>query len=342
MKTVQGFVMLDAWASALNNAGVQQSERTDNIVRTKVFWRGRQAYPYVSGQAWRFWWRDTLANKIGWRLSPIERTAKIAYTAANPIEYPDDDMFGYMRAPKKVKSSKGDTGDAVTESGALTRISVLKNSPLISIGPHRPTEDFGTFSRFEGNPVPYEHEFYSTVMKGIFSIDLESAGVFKTVSTAGSQNLPSDYKIPSQYSNVCKLVNGQVVLDRKIRVQRVTDVLRALPHLSGGAMQARHLTRVAPSLVVLGVFSTGSHLLSHLGREKDGHADLHLDSLGQILRDYDSERLSKIFVGREEGFMDHLREPLASLVQSYPDKVSVGTVLEAVNNLCGTLDRLIS
>ncbi|RLI50483.1 MAG: type I-B CRISPR-associated protein Cas7/Cst2/DevR, partial [Candidatus Thorarchaeota archaeon] len=207
-KVIQGFVLVDAWASALNNAGVKQSERTDNIVRTKVFWREREVYPYISGQAWRFWWRMTLAEKMGWELSPIHRGTKIAYTEADPLTYPDDDMFGYMRAPKKVKDSSGKKPESTT----LTRLSVLKNSPLVSVGPHRPTEDFGTFSRFEGDPVPFEHEFYSTVLKGIFSIDVESAGVFRAVTTAGSQNLPSGFEIPKEHMSHCSSVDGKVVL----------------------------------------------------------------------------------------------------------------------------------
>lgn len=43
------------------------------------------------------------AKKYGWNMSPITRGQEICYTAADPIHYPDDDMFGYMRAPKKVK-----------------------------------------------------------------------------------------------------------------------------------------------------------------------------------------------------------------------------------------------
>ena len=258
-KVVHGFVMVDAWGSALNNAGLQPSERTENIVRTKVFWRERQAYPYVSGQSWRFWWRSTLADKMGWKLSPISREAKIAYTEANPIAYPDDDIFGYMRAPKGKKDAEGKK----TPSETLTRLSVLKNSCLVSVGPQRPTEDFGTFSRFEGDPVPYEHEFYSTVLKGIFSLDVESAGVFKTMATAGSRNLPEDFKIPKEYAQKCKQVDRVFVLDRAIRIQRINDALSAIPHLSGGAMLARNLSRVAPELDCLGCILDGQpHLQS--------------------------------------------------------------------------------
>ena len=153
-KTVVGFMLVDAPHSALNNAGADAGDRTDNIVRVKSIRRGRKVYPYVSGQALRYWWRDTLEQKYNWNVSPIERQKKIAFTSANPIEYDDDDVFGYMRALK------------AKEGGTVTRISPLKTSPLISVIGQTPTQDFGVMARHEGDPVPYEHEFYSTVLKG--------------------------------------------------------------------------------------------------------------------------------------------------------------------------------
>ncbi len=113
-KTVVGFMLVDAPHSALNNAGADAGDRTDNIVRVKSIRRGRKVYPYVSGQALRYWWRDTLEKKYGWNISPIERQKKIAFTSANPIDYDDDDVFGYMRALKK------------NDGGTVTRISPLK------------------------------------------------------------------------------------------------------------------------------------------------------------------------------------------------------------------------
>ena len=178
-KNVIGFMLVDAPHSALNNAGIDAGERTDNIVRVKAIRKGRYLYPYVSGQAVRYWWRDTLGLKFDWKISPIEREEKIAFTAANPVEYDDDDVFGYMRALKK------------KEGGPVTRISPLKNSPLVSVISQTPTHDFGVMARHEGDPVPYEHEFYSTILKGIFSLDLEGIGVFYEKEKTGYKNMYS-------------------------------------------------------------------------------------------------------------------------------------------------------
>ncbi len=335
--TIQGFVLIDTWAAALNNAGVQPSERTDNIVRTKVFWRGRQPFPYVSGQSWRYWWRNLLGERKDWKLSPINRETKIAYTEANPLTYPDDDIFGYMRAPKSLKDKAGKKVKSVT----LTRASTLKNTPLIAVGSQRPTEDFGTFSRLEGDPVPYEHEFYSTILKGMFSLDVDSAGVFKTIASAGSQNLPPDFEIPSDFKDKCKQINSNFVLDKETRVQRIVDVISVLPHLTGGAMQARHLERVAPSLLILGTFTTGSHLFAHLAKTENGFAAINIEALKQILQDYEKDLLTKLYIGRQEGFLDEQADAIKEFAEEFKGKVVLGSIASVTQEFCNEIPGLV-
>ena len=100
----QGFVLLDVDVVALNNAGKSETTLNDNGVATKTITKNGQRYAYVSGQAWRYWWRESLQKNCGWKLSPVIRDSKIAYTNANPVEYADDDVFGYMRAATEIKT----------------------------------------------------------------------------------------------------------------------------------------------------------------------------------------------------------------------------------------------
>ncbi|MHA1124633.1 MAG: type I-B CRISPR-associated protein Cas7/Cst2/DevR [Candidatus Heimdallarchaeota archaeon] len=329
-KTIQGFVLIDAPYSALNNAGKDPSERTDNIVKTKSIWRSGQLYPYVSGQAWRYWWRDALVKHKEWKLSPITREKKIAFTEANPIEYQDDDIFGYMRAKSKAKGEK-------KAEETLTRVSVLKNSPLISVIAQRPTTEFGTFSRHEGDPVPFEHEFYSTILKGIFTLDLNTAGVFLRKKRSGMQNLREKFTPPTS----CEIKGKTVWLPKKERIKRVKEVIDVIPHLSGGAMQARHLTRVAPSLVVIGVFNTGGHLLSHLAKEDKGKPEFHLEALTEMLKNNTENFASKIYIGLEKGFMEQIDKKFAKLASEEENLVYYPSVIKAISEFGKTIDNFI-
>jgi len=320
VKTIMGLVLIDAPFSALNNQGADEGDRTENIVRTKVIWRGKKRYPYVSGQAVRYWWRTTLASEKKWKLSPIEREKKIAFTAADPVNYPDDDVFGYMKAPK----GRG--------KETLTRVSPLKTSPLISAFPAAPVSDFGVMSRHEGDPVPYEHEFYSTILKGIFSLDLDSLGRFYRKKRSGLQNLGSE--IPAEMMNQLSEVNDSLwELSVEERKKRAKEVIEVLPYLYGGAKLASHLTDISPKFIMLGVFNTGNHVLYHSIGEGEGKPTFSVESVKQVLNDFGDRLLSPLFIGRHEGFMDEWASDLKQLSSFEGADVKVVSVKEAVDGL---------
>ena len=146
---VQGFVLLDVDVVALNNAGKATTSNFDNAVATKTIYKNGKSYVYVSGQAWRFWWRDSLQKNIGWKLSPVIRDNKIAYTNANPIEYADDDVFGYMRAASE--ETTDDNGKKKNTNITVTRVSPLKNSAIVSASSVRPVENWSSMARQDGD-----------------------------------------------------------------------------------------------------------------------------------------------------------------------------------------------
>ena len=309
-KTINGFMLVDAPWSALNNAGMDAGERTDNAVKVKVVRNGRDIYPYVSGQAVRYWWRDTLAKKFAWSLSPIERVAKVAYTSANPIEYDDDDMFGYMRAAKEEVEEKGKKKKV---NVTVTRISPLKNSPLLSIYPSNPTNDFGVMARqSEGDPVPYEHQFYSTIFKGIFSVDVDLAGRFYEVEKTGYKNMSP--KLIEKAKNI-GLEHDEdekaYKMPVNIRRKRIKDVILALPYLSGGAKLTEHLTDVSPKFLILAVIEGGNHIFMNVA-DKNG---INFEALSQVIEDYEDIILSDIYIGKRAGFMDEMDEKINEIAQ---------------------------
>lgn len=301
VKNINGLILIDAPYSALNNAGTDVSERTENITRVKVIRKGRKVYPYVSGQAFRYWWRSTLERNFNWTLSPLEREKKIAFTEANPINYPDDDLFGYMRAP----SGKG--------SETLTRASVLKTSPLISAYSQSPTADFGVMARHEGDPVPYEYEFYSTVLKGIFSLDLDMAGVFNVQNRSGYQNLTD--KIIKEYGNKLSEKEGDYYLPQQERIKRVQDVILALHLLGGGAKQAGNLTDVAPKFVILTTINSGNHIFTNIIQEHEDNFLIDFEALKTTLIEFKGQLISDTFIGHRVGFLDQYENDIKNIVE---------------------------
>jgi len=321
-RTVNGFMLIDAPHSALNNSGSDSGDRTENIVRTKTIRKGKNVYPYVSGQALRYWWRTTLEEKYGWKLSPIAREKKIAFTSANPVEYDDDDVFGYMRALKKA------------DGGTVTRISPLKNSPLVSVTSQRPTEDFGVMARHEGDPVPYEHEFYSVILKGAFSLDLTNLGVFQQCERTGYRNMYKKLEEIAANKGV-KQIENEWVMPSEIREKRAKETIQVLPYLNGGAKQTSHLTDVSPKFLILVGLEGGNHIFMNLAKEEEnGEATINLEALKDTLKDYSDILLTDIYIGRRKGFMDELDSELWELAAEFGEngkKIIYGSLKETVD-----------
>ena len=309
-KHLIGLMLIDAPYSALNNADKPKDRPNDNIVVVKTIKKGRRGntYPYVSGQAWRNWWRTTLEHEFdSWHNSPIDREDKIAYTKVDPVKYDDDDVFGYMRA---LSEGKGKEKEDLT----VTRLSPLKCSPLISISPQIPTNDFGVMARQEDDPVPYEHQFYSCILQGIFSLNLSAVGAFSAVNRTGYKNIRDDY-VPTieAAGGTRENEDSPWVLPKDLRVRRCQQTLEVLPFLSGGAKLTSHLTDVTPKLIVLSVLEGGNHPFMNLIVEEEGVGKLSLPALRQVIKDYANRFCDAIYIGRRSGFMDDLDEKLTEL-----------------------------
>ena len=325
---IVGLMLIDAPHSALNNAGSDAGDRTDNIVRVKTIRKGMTRYPYVSGQAFRYWLRDTLEDKFGWNMSPINREKKIAFTEANPIEYPDDDAFGYMRALKK------------KDGGTVTRISPFKNSPLVSVVGQNPTNDFGVMARHdEGDPVPYEHEFYSTILKGIFSLDLASLGVFCESEKTGYRNM---YKGLVEIAEKQGLIHEENYwkLDDETRIRRAQDIINALPYLSGGAMNTSHLTDVTPKILVLAAIDGGNHIFMNIVREENGETVFDTDALDEVINEYSDILKTDIYIGLRSGFLKDSQDKIIEYAKD-KDNVQVGTIKEMSDKFSEVIPELI-
>ena len=345
----QGFVLLDVDVVALNNAGSKKTDNYDNAVITKSIRKNGNNYVYVSGQAWRFWWRDSLQKNSGWNLSPVIREAKIAYTEANPLKYADDDVFGYMRAAKGlVLDDDGNPvldkkGKEKTENVTVTRISPLKNSAIISVASVRPEENWSSMSRQNDNSVPYGKQEYSAIMKGMFSLDLAQVGTFSNYNKTGYVNL-SDILKKEALDNGAVEIDDEFVPSHKLiriskdtRIQRATDTIKALKNISGGAMQTNNMGDVTPKFIVLATTTTGNHPFSHIATKTgayDEYATLDIDALKEVISDYKNDFEGKIFIGKRAGFMDEKNDALAGLVTEFSDLIELTTINKAIDNYC--------
>lgn len=322
MAFVTGMLVLDAPASALNNAGADAGATTENAIVVKKIRTPEGVRPYVSAQAFRYWLRSTLENNNkDWVAAPVFREGKIAYTDADPIKNWDDDLFGYMRAPsKKAETLKDAKATPIEKDREITRVSPFRVGTFVSIAPAPIVNDFGTMARQDGDPVPYEHEFYRAHLQGLFSLDLTCAGTFFDSERVGYKNLDS-FRREEAKKNKCKevIVRKQKAwrLPFEERSRRVATLIKGLADLNGGAKQTLHYTDLTPAIVFIAVTKNGNHPFYRVLRASKTHrTEFHQEAFEEILRVYDGDFLSPIYVGWAKGFLDEERDKLASFIAS--------------------------
>ena len=367
-------ILIEANGAALNNAGnnagSQAGQILDNAVVVKQIRVGKNVYPYISGQAIRRWWREVLYTDFAWQPSPVTREAKSAYTEGDPIQYPDDDMFGYMAAKKAKKaarkSKKEETApidgldtevdpesvDEAASGGTQRRVSPLKNSLIVSVLPRVITSDFGHFSRDlpvdNPNMVPFEHEHYTALMQGVFTLSLQDVGRFecgpmRDVATETPVSELADI-IQEAAGNLKPRMLGIKVDERR---KRLTQTIQALGRLRHGANLTRNLSDVVPVVVLLGCLDGGNAPFQNLFTPNtDGdQVVLNIARLISVVKDYKDRLLGgehQLLFGYRPGVLANEAEVLETLNAGIAGvSFFVGTPGEAIARAANMTSQVI-
>jgi len=267
----------------------------------------------------------------------VYRDAKVSYTAGDPINYDDDDLFGYMRAPGEGRETRladpaylaltpldiEKNKQGKDQEQAVTRIAPFRVSTLVSVAPVNITVDYGTMARQEAgtlaypsgpDPVPYEHQFYRTTLQGLISLDLRRVGRFTYQDKTGRRNLDEVRKKLAEERGLTHLQGeAAYLLPEKDRVRRVQALLQAFARLEGGAKFAVHYTDVSPDIVLLAATKGGNNIFGHVIKANvRGLPELNIEALYEALRVNSHDLLSTVYIGWVRGYLDEERAKLES------------------------------
>jgi CRISPR-associated protein Cst2 len=351
---VQSTILIDVDGASLNNWGddATNTQGMDNTSAVKKVFKNGRMYAVVAGQAWRYWWRESLGLN-GWSLSPITRDKKVAFTEANPLKYADDDIFGYMRASKdEVKDKDGNVvkdkkGNPKKIDVTVTRVSPLKNSILTSVTSidKKVLNEFSTMARQVGDAVPYEKQSYSTVLKGMFSLDLDQIGTFTKINRSGFKNVTdiTYNKVLETGTEVNDLINPNIQrarLNNEIRLERAKDTIIALKSISGGAKRTTNYVSVKPDFIILAVLKGGNNIFDNIAVEDNGRATLSIEALKEAIEDNKEYLRSDIYIGKATGFMDDVS---LNILKSEIDGIEIhtGSINKIIDDFTKTLDTVI-
>lgn len=307
LNNITGALLIDATATFLNGAGLGLGEDKNKVIpkifKEKVNNRSEDV-PYVSAQSWRRWLRDTANEENNWNPSELKAigegsdkgtTNKIS-TELNPVEFPEDDLFGYMRAGAKGEES-------------VQRTSPFKSSILKGIKNMRTVNVDEAFVHLkEGTPLPYSTKFYSTHLEGFFNLEYYRLGVYDNL---GSKQELSSELIEKHGDKLTKLDLGgkfsRYVLNNAAenRNNNAAGLLKGLAYLRGGAKQAAFGADVSPKVLILAGLESANPIFNNLFVGTGEKPILNVEVLKQLGSDYEEKLATPIYIGIRAGYLQN-------------------------------------
>ena len=330
MTYLAGKIVLDVQAGAPNNGRGE-----DNRGVVKSFYKGGARYPYISAQAVRRWWRDSLPAEEA--VSPVIRSGsgrnqkQQAYTQGRPDQYIDDDLFGYMVAISKENKQR----DTVVATGTF-----------VSVVPRQIVSDFGTMTRGFGSgddPVIHEHEFYSGEMVGDLLIDVPRIGTFPTAGSTKPALLPADEKAVRDAGTEDSEFRGHPALRLPLaeRKRRLSVALRSLSTLSGGAKKSLNYGDRTPAMILLAPMKGGVNPFTRLWTVSDQKCVFDVGNFIEELEAWRDELTGAVRIGWAPGFLGDQRQDAQEQLKPHLDDgtVTIGHPRTILAGLADDVDR---
>ena len=252
------------WLSKTDLTNLNSGEGESNLIDVKKFKKNGIEYPYVSGQAMRYYIKEAIRRNLGEKEFMCVPDDK-GEPCGEPKKCFACDLFGYMKTIK--------------EKGANTRVSPVKVSPAIGLLPfdENSTIDFLTrrhrgIEKAEGDIVNVE-----------LGVNTYKVGIAIDVQRVGGEEKIENRQVKIEY-----------FIDKNERKKRISKVIEALRFLTDYSKQARLLTDFTPDFVIIAFQDIYSHRLQKAIEFKDGKLDI--GRLEAVLKDV-KEYSPKIFVG---------------------------------------------
>lgn len=246
------------WLSETNLTNLNAGEGESNFIDVKKFKKEDTEYPYVSGQAMRFYLKEAIRRSLEgkeYMCIPDEQ----GETCGDIEKCVMCDLFGFMTTIKG--------------KGAITRVSPVKVSPAVGLLPfeenssvdfltrrHRSSKD----KKAEGDIVNVE--IGTNIYKAGLSIDIIRIG--------------SEEKINSDKRSI----DLESFIDDTEKIKRVKKVLEAVRYIADYSKQARLLTDFTPDLIAISMQKKYSHRLQKIFEVGEGR-ELNTTRIKEILED---------------------------------------------------------
>jgi len=270
------------WITETDLTNLNSGEGESNYIDVKKYKKAGTEYPYVSGQAMRYYMKEAIRRKLNdqeYMCVPDED----GETCGEIEKCLLCDLFGFMTTRAAESDRKG---------GAVTRVSPVKVAPAIGLLPFEENSNIDFLTRkhrkeeeeeLEGDIVNVE--VGNNVYKSGVSIDVAKIGAKEKVEEA-------------------REVIIEDIVDTETKINRIKKILKSIKTISDYSKQARLLTDFTPDIIILTLQDTYNHRLQKAFQFEDGNKKVNEERLKEILEEV-SKYSEQMFVGMIDGVIEN-------------------------------------
>lgn len=291
------------WLSKTGLTNLNAGEGETNLVDVKKYRSQGVEYPYVSGQAMRFYLRESIRRTLDKEVTMCVPDEK-GETCGDPEKCLNCDLFGYMKTTKKTTEKAG---------GATRRISPVKVAPAMGLLP------------FDENAVLDFLTRRHQMTKGELEGDIANVEIGTNIYRCGAA---IDIRRVSAEEDWENGHNVEIKDFKKAnKAERIRKVIDGIRFISDYSKQARLLTDFTPDVLCIAFQTRYSHRLQKLF-ELDKELTLDPIRVKEILADVTSYS-DKVFFGLISGLVKNEDQIVKAFKEFKIEKQRPDEVFEA-------------
>jgi len=296
------------WLSKTGLTNLNSGEGGSNLVDIKKFRYGGQEFPYVSGQAMRFYLKEAIRR----HLQPKEACVpdEQGEACGRISECVLCDLFGFMWTERSERRGEG---------RSHVRTSPVKVSPAVGLHPLDATMtiDFLT-RRPRGTTIEAgQEEEARSIVNVELATNIYMAGVCIDVERIGREEelveLAGAEKARRKFS-IRGVQLKDYVQSNTERIRRIRLLLDAIQDFSDYSKQARLLTDFTPDFLLIAIQSNYSHRLQKAIQLQDSEGTrINVERLRQIIREvrhdlWSVDNKPALWAGMIDGIIENASE----------------------------------
>lgn len=278
------------WISETDLTNLNAGEGESNYIDVKKYKRRSTEFPYVSGQAMRYYLKEAIRRELegdeymcvpddeGETCGEIEKCILC-------------DLFGFMTTRPKEDGRKG---------GAITRVSPVKVAPAIGLLPFDENSNIDFLTRKHW--MEKEEELEGDIVNVEIGENVYKSGISVDLMRVGAKE-----KIEEE-----REIKFENEVGEEEKEKRVKKILNAIKSITDYSKQARLLTDFTPDLILLSLQEKYTHRLQKaLQLERNGEGEpvkkINTGRLNQILTEV-NKYSHEVFAGMITGVFENEEE----------------------------------